>query len=47
MLAYEDLVVEEPRPAAVPRICARRACAVKQVIFIETWYEFLSDDQDQ
>ena len=24
VLAYEDLVVEEPRPAAVQRICARR-----------------------
>ena len=24
VLGYEDLVVEEPRPAAVPRICARR-----------------------
>jgi SAM-dependent methyltransferase len=25
VLAYEDLTVEEPRPAAVQRICARRA----------------------
>jgi SAM-dependent methyltransferase len=25
VLAYEDLVVEEPRPAAVQRICAQRA----------------------
>jgi SAM-dependent methyltransferase len=24
VLAYEDLVVEEPRPAAIQRICARR-----------------------
>jgi hypothetical protein len=24
VLAYEDLVVEEPRPAAVQRICARK-----------------------
>ena len=24
VLAYEDLIVEEPRPAAVQRICARQ-----------------------
>jgi len=27
VLAYEDLVVEEPRPAAVQRVCARRESA--------------------
>ena len=27
VLAYEDLVVEEPRPAAIQRICARREVA--------------------
>lgn len=26
VLAYEDLIVDEPKPAAVQRICARREC---------------------
>ena len=28
VLAYEDLVVEEPRPAAIQRICARQDTSV-------------------
>ena len=30
VLAYEDLVVDQPRPAAVQRICARRESPVRQ-----------------